>query len=117
MLLDASTGPSELFLIKWELGLFDGHTVIYPSDCNWVNVSTCKKMKNLIHIARRPMVTELKWDSINVTQRGHSMTMWTQFCPFLTPPTSTWTFLTLNVDRNKYFLDYLQGLPGQSVTK
>ena len=31
---------------------------------------------------------------------GHSMTTWTQLCPFLT---STWTFLTLNVDKNSHF--------------
>ena len=33
--------------------------------------------------------------------RGHSMTRWTQFWTFLT--TSTWTFLTLNVDKVEIF--------------
>ena len=32
------------------------------------------------------------------------MTTWTQFCSFLPPPTPTWTFLTLNVDKNRHFL-------------
>ena len=67
MLFDASTGASELFQIKWEQVLFGGHNS-YPSDCNWVNVSSCKKMKNP-DSARRPMVAELKWDSLlSVTQ-------------------------------------------------
>ena len=42
---------------------------------------------------------------------GHSMTTWTQFCPFFCPPaTSTWTFLTLNVYKNRDFLDHLTPL-------
>ena len=40
----------------------------------------------------------------NLWQRGHSMTTWTQFCPFWSPPTSMWTFLTLNVDKNRDLL-------------
>ena len=32
---------------------------------------------------------------------GHSITTWAQFSPFWLSLTSTWTFLTLNVDKNK----------------
>ena len=36
--------------------------------------------------------------------RRHSMTTWTQFCSFFDHlATSTWTFLTLNVDKNMHF--------------
>ena len=39
------------------------------------------------------------------------MTTWTKFCPFLTTNYLQWTFLTLNVDKNRYFfLDHLPPL-------
>ena len=40
---------------------------------------------------------------------GHSITMWTKFCPFLNTflPLTTlrWTFFTLSVDKDRHFLN------------
>ena len=45
--------------------------------------------------------------------RGHSTTMWTKFCHFLTPPPCVDSFYTLSqrgcreVDRNEYFVEII----------
>ena len=38
------------------------------------------------------------------------MTTWRQFCPFFTTTYSKWSFLTLNVDKNRDFWDHLPPL-------
>ena len=38
------------------------------------------------------------------------MTTWTKCWPFLTTTYLTWTFLTLNLDKNRHFFDHLPPL-------